>query len=255
MTDPVDGFDRALAAAFAPPDGERAGLRVRPGAGARLRAAAVRRRTGQVTIRLTTAAAVLALLLAGGSVLRGAPASGPGGQAIQRAGGMPMTASGPAAATPFGLTYGPTRLARPLEVYRVAASGATLCPSAPPHPVVYARAGVGRTCYLLDRPGALAFTRVDGIRVQWLTAVAAEVRISLPPTETTALARYTLSNLGSRVAFVVGQQVWYAVQLTAPIEHGQIEILGGFSAGDADALVGSLGLQVLSVAAGTSPPG
>lgn len=252
MTDPVGGFDRALAAAFAPPGGEPAGLRARPGAGPRLRAAAAHRRSRQVVARLTTATAVLALLLAGGSVLRGGPESGPTGEAIRGAVGPSSPPSGlrPGTFGPLGMRYGPSTLRHPIEVFRVVSTDPAPCRQAAPGAVALGVGAADRICYQLAQPSVLVIRTLTGLQVRQPPAAAsAAVEFTLPAAETAVLAAYTGTHVGSRLALVVQQRVWYAPQIGAAIESGDVEIAGSFSADDARALLDTLGPAVLVASA------
>jgi len=247
MTSP-DPTASALAAAMRPPDG----LRARPDAGALLRVQAERRQARRTAAGLTGALAVVALvvLTVGTLVDGGALPVPPAGNAMMRQG--PPT--GPVQTSPgavLGVKYGPSGLGHPIKVVPVRSTRPAPCVASPSGPAGASIIQAQRICYQLASNAVLVIKQVTSLQVyQGGSADAPSVQLTLDATDTATFRWYTRRNIGSQIAFVVAGRIWSAPEIAGATDTGRIEIVGGFTAGEADLLVDSLGVRMVS-----RPPG
>jgi hypothetical protein len=250
MTGPADLFERALAAALQPPEQ----LRLRPDAGYRLRERVARRRAVQAGGGITGTLVLIAIaVLAVGSVVQGGvlpPPSATGDALAVHA--RPVSASqlpvlpwndGPA--DPLDLSYGQSELTNPLEVVRVGPVVARKCPAAAAKARDSGLTVPGYPCYDLVRPAILVVTHLAGADViSTGPAGTAGVALSLVAADSTALRGYTSKHVGTPIAFVVANRVWWTAEIGRPVVSGVIEIAVESGTADAVELVDSLGLRV-----------
>lgn len=246
MNDGSDPFDRALAAALRPPEQ----VRVRPDAGARLRCRVAHRRSRHAAVGIGgSLALVVVIVLAVGSVLHGEvlPPPGPTAAAMgMRAGELPALPWTDGPAPPAEFSYGRSRLANPLEVVRVKQVAAPQCTAAATKAIDSGFVAIRQPCHDLARPAILVVTHLAGAGVTRLTASGTVgVSLTLGEADSRALRAYTSEHVGSPIAFVVADRVWWAAEISHPVDDGVLEIVVGRSTADAVELVDSLGLHLV----------
>jgi hypothetical protein len=246
MTGPADVFEQALAAAFT----SATEIQPRPEAGFRLRARAGRRQAKQTLAGLTSGLVLGAVVvLAVGSVVHGRllPAStvtgGSGGMAM-RAGELPVLPWDNSSSSPLGLSYGQSTLTHPVEVVGVESVSGRRCTAAVTRAMDSGlMRAPQRTCPDLVRPAVLVVTQLAAVQVTTSDdSGTAWVALILGQSDSRTLASYTSEHVGSRLAFVVSSRVWWAAEISRPVDTGVIDIGAGTEA-DAVEFVSSLGLR------------
>jgi hypothetical protein len=250
MTGPADPFERALAAALRPPEQ----LRLRPDAGYRLRRRTARRRAVRAGGGITGTLVLIAVaVLAVGSVVQGGvlppPSTTGAALAMQTgptpAGELPVLPWNDSPADPLEFSYGQSELTNPLEVVRVGPVAARECPAAAAKARDSGLTAPRYPCYDLVRPAILVVTHLAGADViSTGPSGAAGVALSLGASDSTALRHYTSKHVGTPIAFVVSNRVWWTAEIGRPVVSGVIEIAVESGTADAVELVDSLGLRV-----------
>jgi hypothetical protein len=254
VSGPAGPFDRALVEAFRPPQD----VRIRSDAGFRLRARVAHRHAQQAALGLTGGLVLLAVVvLTVGSVLHGrlttVPATASGGMATasggmgMRAGDLPVLPWAGASSSPLGPTYGQSRLTHPLEVVGVESVVARRCTAAVTQAMDSGLAAPDHACSDLTRPAVLVVRRPLAVEVtRTAPSGGTGVAVTLGESDSRTLLDYTSRHVGSRIAFVVADRVWWAAEISRPVDTGVIEIATGSTEADAVKLVESLGPRTVA---------